>query len=101
MCIDKTLLREQDARLKSAWHEIEEASQRILGQLSDAESVSPEEAQLVLDASYAIWRVDQGMHELIDLHRALTDRLNGASLAPNLQGEGCSRNGAGRGCYER
>ena len=30
MSIDKTLLREQDARLKSAWHEIEQASQRIL-----------------------------------------------------------------------
>ena len=55
----------------------------------------------MLDASYAIWRVDQGMHELIDLHRALTDRLNGASPAPNVLGEGCSRNGAGRGCYER
>jgi hypothetical protein len=75
MRIDKTLLREQDARLKSAWHEIEEASQRILRQLSDAESVSPEEARLMLDASYAIWRVDQGMHELIDLHRAISERL--------------------------
>lgn len=75
MRIDRTLLREQDARLKSAWHEIEEASQRILRQLSEAESVNPEEAQLVLDASYAIWRVDQGMHELIDLHRALSERL--------------------------
>ena len=75
MAIDRTLLREQDARLKSAWHEIEEASQRILRQFSEAKSVSPEEAQLVLDASYAIWRVDQGMHELVDLHRAMTERL--------------------------
>lgn len=75
MAIDKTLLREQEARLKSAWHEIEEASQRILRQFSDAKSVSPEEAQLVLDASYAIWRVDQGMHELVNLHQAMTERL--------------------------
>jgi hypothetical protein len=88
MCIDKTLLREQDARLKSAWHVIEEASQRILRQLSEAESVTPEEAQLVVDASYAIWRVDQGMHELIDLHRALIERLNKASPALRLRGAG-------------
>ncbi|HTJ71991.1 MAG TPA: hypothetical protein VL551_30905 [Actinospica sp.] len=81
MCIDRTLLREQDARLRSAWHEIEEASQRILRQLADAESVSPEEERLVLDASYAIWRVDQGVHELIDLHRALAERLKRASPA--------------------
>jgi hypothetical protein len=85
MRIDRTLLREQDARLKSAWHEIEEASQRILGQLAEAESVSPEEARLVLDASYALWRVDQGVHELIDLHRALVERLNKASPAPPLR----------------
>ncbi|HET9169015.1 MAG TPA: hypothetical protein VFN97_06240 [Actinospica sp.] len=90
MRIDKTLLREQDARLKSAWHEIEEASQRILRQLSDADSVSPEEARLVLDASYAIWRVDQGMHELIALHRALIERLNKASPALRVLGGGCS-----------
>jgi hypothetical protein len=88
MRIDKTLLREQDARLRSAWHEIEEASQRILRQLSEAESVSPEEAQLVLDASYAIWRVDQGVHELIDLHKALAERLNKASPALRLRGGG-------------
>ena len=75
MGIDRTLLREQDARLKSAWHEIEEASQRILLQLSDAEAANPKEAQLVLDAAYAIWRVDQGMHELVDLHQAMTNRL--------------------------
>ena len=89
MRIDKTLLREQDARLKTAWHEIEEASQRILRQLSDAEAVGPEEAQLVLDASYAIWRVDQGMHELIDLHRAISERLSRASSALRLRGGGC------------
>jgi hypothetical protein len=89
MRIDKTLLREQDARLKTAWHEIEEASQRILRQLSDAESVSPEEARLALDASYAIWRVDQGMHELIDLHRAICERLSRASPALRLRGGGC------------
>ena len=76
MPIDKTLLREQDARLKSAWHEIEQASQRILMQLSDAESVSPEEAQLAIDAAYVIWRVEQGMHELVDLHQAVSARLN-------------------------
>jgi hypothetical protein len=76
MGIDRTLLREQDARLKSAWHEIEEASQRILMQLSDAESVTGEEAQMALDAAYVIWRVDQGMHELVDLHRAISERLN-------------------------
>ena len=87
--IDRTLLREQDARLKTAWHEIEEASQRILRQLSDADSVGPEEAQLVLDASYAIWRVDQGMHELIDLHRAISERLSRASPALRLRGGGC------------
>jgi len=79
MAIDRTLLREQEMRLKSAWHEIEKASQRILRQFSDAKSVSPEEAQLVLDAQYAIWRVDQGMHELVDLHRAMTERLSPAS----------------------
>jgi glutathione S-transferase len=76
MGIDRTLLREQDARLKSAWHEIEEASQRILTQLSDADSVTGEEAQMALDAAYVIWRVDQGMHELVDLHRAISERLN-------------------------
>jgi hypothetical protein len=76
MGIDRTLLREQDARLKSAWHEIEEASQRILMQLSDADSVTGEEAQLALDAAYVIWRVDQGMHELVDLHQAISERLN-------------------------
>ena len=89
MAIDRTLLREQDARLKSAWHEIEEASQRILRQLADAESVSPAEARLALDASYAIWRVDQGMHELIDLHRAISERLNKASPARQVRGGGC------------
>ncbi|MBR7825314.1 hypothetical protein KDK95_03270 [Actinospica sp. MGRD01-02] len=88
MRIDRTLLREQDARLKSAWHEIEEASQRILRQLAEAESVSPEEARLVLDASYALWRVDQGVHELIDLHRALVERLNKASPALLPRGGG-------------
>jgi hypothetical protein len=80
MAIDRTLLREQDARLKSAWHEIEQASQRILLQLSDAESVNPEEARLAIDAAYVIWRVDQGMHELVDLHQAISERL---SLPPN------------------
>ena len=81
MTIDRTLLREQDARLKSAWHEIEQASQRILMQLSGAESVSPEEARLAIDAAYVIWRVDQGMHELVDLHQAVSQRLN---LPPTL-----------------
>lgn len=76
MAIDRTLLREQDARLKSAWHEIEEASQRILLQLSEAASVTGEDAQLALDAAYVIWRVDQGMHELVDLHRAISEHLN-------------------------
>jgi len=75
MSIDMTLLREQDARLKSAWHEIEQASQRILLQLSDAESASPEEAQRAVDAAYVIWRVEQGMHELVDLHQAVSERL--------------------------
>jgi len=75
MSIDKTLLREEDARLKSAWHEIEQASQRILMQLSNAESASPEEAQLAVDAAYVIWRVEQGMHELVDLHQAVSERL--------------------------
>ena len=76
MAIDRTLLLEQDARLKSAWHEIEQASQRILMQLSEAESVNPEEARLALDAAYVIWRVDQGMHELVDLHQAISERLS-------------------------
>ena len=76
MAIDRTLLREQDARLKSAWHEIEQASQRILMQLSEAESANPEEARLALDAAYVIWRVDQGMHELVDLHQAISERLS-------------------------
>ena len=80
MSIDKTLLREQDARLKSAWHEIEQVSQRILMQLSDAESASPEEAQLAVDAAYVIWRVEQGMHELVDLHQAVSERL----ISPHL-----------------
>ena len=80
MSIDKTLLREQDARLKSAWHEIEQASQRILMQLSDADSASPEEAQLAVDAAYVIWRVEQGMHELVDLHQAVSERF----ISPHL-----------------
>ena len=80
MSIDKTLLREQDARLKSAWHEIEQVSQRILKQLSDAESASPEEAQLAVDAAYVIWRVEQGMHELVDLHQAVSERF----ISPHL-----------------
>ena len=80
MSIDKTLLREQDARLKSAWHEIEQVSQRILMQLSDAESASPEEAQLAVDAAYVIWRVEQGMHELVDLHQAVSERF----ISPHL-----------------
>ena len=80
MSIDKTLLREQDARLKSAWHEIEQVSQRILMQLSDADSASPEEAQLAVDAAYVIWRVEQGMHELVDLHQAVSERF----ISPHL-----------------
>ena len=76
MTIDRTLLLEQDARLKSAWHEIEQAAQRILRQLSEAEAVNPEEARLAIDAAYVIWRVDQGMHELVDLHQAISERLN-------------------------
>lgn len=80
MSIDRTLLREQDARLKSAWHEIEQASQRILMQLSDADSASPEEAQLAVDAAYVIWRVEQGMHELVDLHQAVSERF----ISPHL-----------------
>ena len=82
MGIDRTLLREQDARLKSAWHEIEEASQRILMQLSEAESVAGQDAQLALVAAYVIWRVDQGMHELVDLHRAISERLSLPARAP-------------------
>ena len=75
--INNVLLRDQDDRLRSACQEIEQASQRILTQLSDAESANPEEAELALDAAaYVIWRVDQGMHELIDLHQAVSDRLD-------------------------
>jgi hypothetical protein len=74
---NSVLLLEQDTRLKAAFQEIEQASQRILTQLSDAESVNPEEAELALDAAaYVIWRVDQGMHDLIDLHQAVSGRLN-------------------------
>jgi hypothetical protein len=83
MAIDRTLLLEQDARLKSAWHEIERASQRILMQLSEAESVSPEEARLAIDAAYVIWRVDQGMHELVDLHEAISERFKPPASPPS------------------
>ena len=88
MVIDRTLLREQDARLKSAWHEIEQASQRILMQLSAAEAVNPEEARLAVDAAYVIWRVDQGMHELVDLHQAISERLNLPSSPQTLPSGG-------------
>jgi hypothetical protein len=94
MAIDRTLLREQDARLKSAWHEIEEASQRILLQLSEAASVTGEDAQLALDAAYVIWRVDQGMHELVDLHQAISERLNLPARPPTAASATLTATGA-------